>query len=337
MWINRCRKCWYLAKIPEMAELAMICDTDDKTLKRFSKSYKQVELIKDYKLILERKDIDAVHICLPHHLHAKFAVEALNAGKHVLCEKPMANTLEECDRMIDAAKKSGKKFMIAENQRFLPAHIKIKEIIDSGAIGEIKMVRTYEGGSEVGSMSDENSWKCNWSEGGGGAWMDSGVHRLAVLNYLVGDVASISGQAERLLSKCENKADDNCAFEVQFENGALGQIAISFTVASEWDCDLMIYGTKGTILERHNREKPIQLYSTLPGENSCKWIEPEVVHKPYPGYYSISFAEEIKHFYDCIINNNPVQFTGLDGRKALEVVLKGYEASKTKQRVSIKK
>ncbi len=322
-----------LKKIPEKVQLAFICDIDEKKGKRLKRTNKEANILTDYKELLARDDIDTVHICLPHFLHAEVTVEAAKYGKHILCEKPIANTLEECDKMIEATKKAGVKLMIAENQRFLPALIKIKEIIGKGTIGDIKLVRTYEGGSEVASMSDPNSWKCKWIEGGGGAWMDSGVHRIAVLNYLIGDIKSISGHAEKLLSQCEGKADDNCVMNVQFESGALGEIAISFTVASDWNCSLELYGTKGTILENHNWEKPIKLYSTLPGPNRCEWVEPEVFHEPYPGYYRISFLEEIKHFYDCVINNKEPEMSGEDGKKALEIVLLGYESAKSGKRI----
>ncbi|MCD6570267.1 MAG: Gfo/Idh/MocA family oxidoreductase [Deltaproteobacteria bacterium] len=318
-----------IKKVPHMCEVAAIADLDEKRLKRLYKKHKQATMYLDYKEILGRDDIDTVHICLPHHLHRKITVEALKAGKHVLCEKPISNTLEEADAMIKAASESRVKFMIAENQRFLPAHIKIKEIIDAGTIGEVKLIRTYEGGSEVASMSDPDSWKSNIVEAGGGAWMDSGIHRVAVLQYLFGDIESISGKAQRLYSRIDTKADDNCAFSLQFANGALCSLACSFTVASEWNNSLEVYGTKGTILENHNWGQPIKLFSTLPGHNQGKWITPEVEHKVYPGYYPLTFEAEIRHFYECIINDTKPLMTGEDGKKALEIILLGYKASRT--------
>lgn len=316
-------------KFPDMCEVAAIADLDEKRLKRLQRKHEQASMYPDYREILGRSDIDTVHICLPHHLHGKVCVEALEAGKHVLCEKPIATTLEEADAIIKAARESNTKFMIAENQRFLPAHIKIKELLDAGTIGEVKLIRTYEGGSEVASMADPNSWKSTIVEAGGGAWMDSGIHRVAVLQYLFGDIDSISGKAERLLSKVETKADDNCAFSLQFANGALATLSCSFTVASEWNNSLDIYGTKGTILEDHSWEQPIKVFSTLPGPDQGKWVTPEVEHAVYPGYYPLTFEAEVKHFYDCIINDKEPLTTGENGKKALEIILLGYEASRT--------
>jgi predicted dehydrogenase len=312
-----------------MCELVAIADLDEKRLKRLQKKHPQVTVYTNYKEVLRRSDIDTVHICLPHHLHAKIGVETLEAGKQVLCEKPIATTLEEADAMIQAARARGVILMVAENQRFLPAHIRIKELLDAGIIGEPKLIITYEGGSEVASMSDPDSWKSKLVEGGGGAWMDSGIHRVAVLQYLFGDIDSISGKAERLYVDVETKADDNCAFSVQFANGTLGTVACSFTVASEWNNTLEIYGTKGTILENHNWEQPIKLFSSLRGPDQGKWVSPEVEHKVYPGYYPLTFEAETRHFYECVINDSEPLITGEDGRRALEIILLGYEASRT--------
>lgn len=129
-----------LKKIPEKVQFAFICDIDDKKGKRLKRTNKEANILTDYKELLARDDIDTVHICLPHFLHAKVTIEAAKQGKHILCEKPIANTLEECDKMIKATKKAGVKFMIAENQRFLPALKKIKEIIEQGTIGDIKLI-----------------------------------------------------------------------------------------------------------------------------------------------------------------------------------------------------
>jgi len=318
-----------LRKFQDIVEVKMLCDIDESKLKRANRIYKSAEMTKDYIKVLENDEIDAVHICLPHYLHAKFTIDALNMGKHVLLEKPIANTLEECDQIIAAMEKSKKTLMIAENQRFLPAHIKIKELINSGIIGDVKLIHTYEGGSEVTSISDKNLWKSNIIEGGGGAWIDSGIHRVSVIQYLFGDVKSIVGIARRLYAPHETKADDNCGFVLELECGAICTIDVSFTVASEWNNTIEIFGTKGTILENHNWPIPIKLFSTLPGPNQSKWIDIEVEHKTYPGYYPLTFEAEIKHFYECLKNNSTPYMTAYDGRRALEVILMGYESSKT--------
>ncbi|MHA1301996.1 MAG: Gfo/Idh/MocA family protein, partial [Candidatus Helarchaeota archaeon] len=119
-------------------------DINEKVVNRFSKAHKLTPYI-DLEKFLQSDEFEAVIILLPHYLHAQVTKVATEAGKHVLCEKPMAPTLEECDEMISAAKKARVKLMIAENHRFLPAHTYIKNIIDKDFIGDIFLIRTYEG------------------------------------------------------------------------------------------------------------------------------------------------------------------------------------------------
>ena len=106
-----------------------------------------------------KSDIDAVLIMVPHFLHEQYVIAAAEAGKHVLCEKPMATTLEGCDQMIKATEKAGVKFMIAENHRFLPAHDYIVNAVQSGLIGNPFLVRSYEGVNEIPGLMREGYWK----------------------------------------------------------------------------------------------------------------------------------------------------------------------------------
>ncbi len=320
----------------DLCELVALVDVDERRLRRLQKKHAEVSTYVSYTHMLAREDIDAVHVCLPHHLHAAVSIQALEAGKHVLCEKPIAVTLEQADAMIEAARRSQRTLMIAENQVFLPAHLKIKELLEAGLIGDPKLIVAYEGGSEVASMSDPGSWKSNLVEGGGGVWMDSGIHRVSVVQYLFGDIVSICGSAERLYTTVPTKADDNCAFSVRFANGALGTIACSFTVASAWNNTLEVYGTKGTILENHNWERPLKLCSTLPGPDQGKWISPDVEHRVYPGYYPLTFEAEVRHFYESIATSREPFFTSEQARSALEVILMGYEASRTGRTITRK-
>jgi len=280
--------------------------------------------------LLERKDIEAVSICLPHHLHADVTVAAAKAGKHVLCEKPMAITLEDCDRMIKATKEAGVKLMIAENHRFLPAHIKIKELVDEGRIGEIFLARAYEGYNVITELSGPNSWRGSPDRAGGGTLLDAGIHHCAVLRWLLGDIAFARAcWLERLVVKLENKAEDNAIMLLKFKNGAMAEVVVSDTVVSPPTERLELYGTEGTIIEEHAWQKPVMVYSHKPGPWGYEWETPEVEHEPYPGDYRISFGNEVKHFVDCILMEKETEMPGEEGKATVEMVLMGYLSAKT--------
>jgi len=126
--------------IPGKAQLVAVCDVNENAAKGIAKAYKADRAFTDYRKMLEQKDIEAVSVCLPHFLHAEVTEAAAEEGKHVLCEKPMATTLKECDGMINTTKRAGVKLMIAENHRWTPAHIAMKEALDQGRIGDVKSV-----------------------------------------------------------------------------------------------------------------------------------------------------------------------------------------------------
>ena len=117
-------------------ELVAIADVDEAMVKQRAEEWGVKKYYTDYRKVLEDPEVDAVEIIVPHHLHAKMAIEALEAGKHVSLQKPMAISIEECDAIIDAAKRTGKTLRVFENFMYFPPLVKAKELLDSGAIGE---------------------------------------------------------------------------------------------------------------------------------------------------------------------------------------------------------
>ena len=139
--------------------------------------------------LLEDPNVDAVSICSANTSHAQIAVAALEAGKHVLCEKPMATTLEDCERMVSAAKKSGKKLMIDQNQRLAGAHVKARELIEQGEIGSVITFATAfrHGGPETWSVDPgQSTWFFDKKRAAMGAMADLGVHKTDLIQYLIG-------------------------------------------------------------------------------------------------------------------------------------------------------
>ena len=139
--------------------------------------------------LLADPEIDAVSVCVANNAHAELSIKALQAGKHVLCEKPMAVTLEECEAMVAEAKKAGKFLMIGHNQRLAKAHVKAKELIDAGLIGRIITFRTIfgHGGPETWSITPgKNVWFFDKKRAAMGAMADLGVHKTDLIQFLTG-------------------------------------------------------------------------------------------------------------------------------------------------------
>ena len=278
-----------------------------------------------------KSDIDAVLIMTPHYLHEEQVIAAAEAGKHVLCEKPMATTLEGCDAMIEATKKAGVKFMIAENHRFLPVHEYIMKSVKSGLIGKPFLIRAYEGVNEIEGLMKKGFWKGHPALAGGGALIDMGAHKFATLNWILNDqVEEAYSYISKQCTTLEEKAEDNAIAICKYLKGTLVEFALSFTVQSPLTNSLEIYGTQGTIIENHANINPVRIFSKNDAMDKYKgkWYEPQIEHGPYPKYYEISMGKEDEYFADCIINDTQPEFTPQQAKEAIFDVMLSYLSAK---------
>ncbi|TFG26015.1 MAG: Gfo/Idh/MocA family oxidoreductase [Promethearchaeota archaeon] len=300
-------------------------DINEKIAKRAARKYKM-----DYYTDLDKflkSDIDAVLIMVPHYLHEEMVTAAAEAGKHVLCEKPMATTLEGCDQMINATNKAGVKFMIAENHRFLPAHKYIRDAVQNGLIGNVFLIRAYEGVNEIKGLMTEGFWKGHPIKAGGGSLIDMGSHKFATMNWILNDeVESSYSWITKQCTTLEEKAEDNAMTLLKFKKGTIANVVVSFSINSTLNNQIELYGTKGSILEDHLREKPVKIFSQheAMGKNIGKWYEPDVEHGPYPKYYDISMRIEDEYFTDCILEDKDPEFTPEQAKEAIFTVLMNY-------------
>ena len=304
-------------------------DIDEKTAKRTGKMYK-MEYYTDLNKFLQ-SDIEAVLIMVPHYFHEEMVIKSAEAGKHVLCEKPMATTLEGCDQMINATKKANVKFMIAENHRFLPAHKYIADVVQKGLIRKIFLIRAYEGVNEIPGLMKEGSWKGNPIKAGGGSLMDMGAHKFATINWILEDKGeSAFSWITKQCTTLQEKAEDNAIMLLKYNKGTIVDVVVSFSVRTPPTNQIEIYGTAGTILEDHSWINPVKIYSLHENmvENKAKWYEPKIEHRPFPKYYEISSRIEDEYFANCILEDKEPEFTPEQARDAIATILMGYLSAK---------
>jgi len=272
-------------------------------------------------------DIDAVLVMVPHAYHDDIVVKCAEAGKHVLCEKPMGTTVEGCRRMIQACKDNSVKFMIAENHRFLPAHTCMHDIVSQGLIGEVLMIRAYEGVNEIAGLSTSGFWKGDPIKAGGGALMDMAAHKFAAIEYITGaKCTQVTAQLAKQAIRLPEKAEDNAIAIARFDNGAMADITVSFTQLTAPYNSMEVFGTKGTIYENHAWERPVRFcsFDERMGEDLQKWVEPDVEHAIFPEYYTISVRETDEHFARCILEDREPEFTPEQSMHAITNILAGY-------------
>lgn len=304
-------------------------DTNEQRLEKFSK-YQKLTPYNDLDAFLQ-SDIEAVLIMVPHFLHAQITKAVAEAGKHVLCEKPMAPTLEECDEMISVTKNAGVKFMIAENHRFLPAHLLMKDLINRDFIGDVFLGRTYEGALvDYQEFLDPNIWHFTYDKGGGGVIADQCPHKFALLNWLLdSQVDSAQAWCGKALNSPSNKGEDNAIVFLHYKSGAMVEVAVSSLSLHPPTNRTELHGTKGTILEDHSWENPVQVFSShKEAEKKGVFYSPSVEHGLFPKYYLISAHVEDEYFAECILEDKEPEFTPEHAREAIAVVLLSYLSAK---------
>ena len=203
--------------------------------------------------LLANPEIQVVSICAANFAHAELTIAALNAGKHVLCEKPMAVTLAECEAMVEAAKKNGKFLMIGHNQRLAKAHAVARKLIVDGLIGDIVTFRTTfgHGGPETWSVDPGlNTWFFDKTRAAMGAMADLGIHKTDLIHFLTGQqVVRTTARVTTLDKKDADgnliSVDDNAVCIYELSGGAFGTMTASWTYYGAEDNSTVLYGTKG--------------------------------------------------------------------------------------------
>ena len=199
-------------------------------------------------------DIDVVCVCTPSCFHAQNAIDALDNGKHVVVEKPMALSVEDADRVEEASKRNGKLVTVISQLRFSKDVIRLKEYVESGAFGKISLctlTMKYYRSKEYFASSN---WKGTLKFDGGGALMNQGIHGVDLMQYVMGGVKSVSGKIGTLCHSVE--VEDTAVATVEFISGALGVIVASTCAYPGFDRKLEIHGEKGyAILTENNLEK----------------------------------------------------------------------------------
>jgi UDP-N-acetylglucosamine 3-dehydrogenase len=317
--------------LQENVEIVAVCDIVQERAEEMAKKY-QAKAYTDFNDLLSDPEIDAVSVCTPNAWHAPISIAALEAGKHVLCEKPMATSSEEAQAMIEACEKSGKKLMIAHNQRFVASHQKAKHLIETGRLGKIYSFRTTfgHGGPEGWSVDGKNSWFFKKEQAFIGAMGDLGIHKADLIRYLLGEEITEVGAFVETKAKSFADVDDNAVCILKTESGIIGTLTASWSYVSREDNSTMIYGEKGIL-----RLEDDASYSFIMYQADGETIQEQIgkIQSNDDGGQTTSHV--IEAFVGSIMNDTEVPVPGIEGKKSLEVILAALEASVNSQIVKV--
>lgn len=319
-------------KFNKNVEIVAVCDINEERANQVAEKY-EAKVYTDYKELLQSGEVDAVSVCTPNYLHAPISIAALEAGIHVLCEKPMATSYEEADAMISAAEKNGKKLMIAHNQRFVKSHQKARQLIESGEVGKIYSFRSAfgHGGPEGWSVEGKGGWFFKKDQAFIGAMGDLGVHKTDLLRYILGEEFVEVGAFVETSAKDFADVDDNAVCVLKTESGIIGTLAASWAYVGKEDNSTIIYGEKAILrLEDHPTYSLVVQYATGEVVN----YELGKIQSNDEGGQNNSYV--VENFVDCVLNNTEPLVTGEEGKRSLGVVLAALQSQETKTIAKIK-
>jgi UDP-N-acetyl-2-amino-2-deoxyglucuronate dehydrogenase len=323
----------YVSSFNRRCQVVALCDIyEDKAIKLKEAYQLDCRIIKDYRELLD-SDVQLVSVCTPPYTHAQIAIDLLRAGKHVLVEKPMSSSLEECDRMLEAATESQRILSVIGQNRFRDPIMKLKRTLDTGKIGKVVHAQVDSYWWRGHSYYDL-WWRGTWEKEGGGCTLNHAVHHIDMLQWMLG----VPDKVHALMS---NTSHDNAEVEdisiaiLSYGNGSLAQVTSSVVHHGE-EQQLIFQGEKARI------SVPWKVYASTSKENGFPIRNPaleEEIEHTYNSMEELRYTEHAGQIDDVMkaIESNSLQvlIDGFEGRKTLELITAIYEASVTGKTISL--
>ncbi|TAK24184.1 MAG: Gfo/Idh/MocA family oxidoreductase [Chloroflexota bacterium] len=316
-------------KIPEKAKVVAVADVNPESARIVSDLVGGAEIHTDYRELMKRGDIDVIDVCLPHHLHKVAIVAAAEAGKHVMCEKPLCLSLSEAAEIRRTVERTGVTFMSAHNQVFMPTVVEAKRLLGEGILGQIYKV--YSSDCFVhpqNNLSDEEkrtigqTWRSRKETMGGGELIDTGYHPTYRLLYLAGsEPVSVFAQTARFRMH-HWQEEDTAEVMLRFADGAFGHIVTSWAMPNLLGpYYFSVVGERGQIYATADT-----LYLAMNGQTDPEVRKFQTVD---------TFAAEVEHLADILAAGMPPVQSLPDATRVLEVILGAYRSVEEKRMVSL--
>lgn len=320
-----------LKLVPDAALVAVASPTEGHA-REFARHHGIPHFFTNVHDMLALPDVDMIVIGAPNIYHCEITVAAAKAGKHVVVEKPLCMNLAEADRMIDACKQANVKLMYAEELCFTPKYVRLKGLLDEGALGDPILLKQSE--KHDGPHAD-HFWDVERS--GGGVTMDMGCHAIEFFRWMLGrpKIKSVYAQMGTYLHTDKTRGDDNAVLILEFDNGVVAVAEESWTKRGGMDDKAEVHGTRGQAYADVLQGNSILTYSTEgigyaveKAGNTVGWS-----FTMYEEIWNYGFPQEFAHFVDCVKNDKQPSVTGEDGRAVLEAIFAAYESAGSGRKV----
>lgn len=311
----------------EGADVVAVLGRDSERTRKFAAANHIGFAATSFEALLGSADFEVVDICLPNHLHLEAAIQAAEAGKHIICEKPLGRTADDARAMLAAAESAKIIHCYGENLLYTPDMEEILSVIERGIIGTPLWMRGREG-----HFGPHSPWFYQHKYSGGGALLDMGCHVIGAFNYISRQKAeAVFAHTPTIYH--DTDCDDNALALIRYGDRLVGQVEASWTQRGGMAVDFEVWGDEGMITyDRSGLSQPIKVFSkqktdkyfTEKAEHDRGWLFPTVEEYRRYGYFG-----EIEHFVNCIRNQSTPMLTFEDGLEVNRIIDKAYASSRS--------
>jgi len=317
------------AKNPNVGYLA-ICDIDEERLAAVKEQYPQAVCYNTFESMLEDPNIDIVSVALPSGMHAEYAVKALEAGKNVLCEKPIDITVEKALTIEEARVRTGKKVGVIFQNRNLPIMRETKKAVENGLLGKLILGTFAVKWYRDQPYYDAGGWRGTWGMDGGGSLMNQAVHTVDLMQWLMGDVESVQGTYT--IANHNIETEDLTASVVKFKNGATATFVSTTCCKPNRGTYVQIYGADGCIELNGDNIEAWKIKGITPEEEAAmmeKYANGAAAAVAADPTLVSGHASQVNDMIDAVINDRDPQVGPMEAIKAVRIINAVYESSRT--------
>ncbi len=301
------------------SELVAVCDSNAEKARKFAQRHGAKRYYTTVEELLKDEDVNAIYVATPVYLHAEHTIKAAEARKNILCEKPMAMNVDECQQIIWKCSEKKVKLMIAYYRRAYPHIRKLKDLLRTKVIGEPMLARVSF--STYYNPTTPGYWKVDPYQAGGGVMMDMGSHRIDLLIYLLGEIEKVSAFIETI--HCKYSVEDSAVIILKFKSGPQGIVSFNWNIKKGID-ELEIYGTNGKILAKPLDSGRLEVYAE-------DRMETFILPAPKPTHLGV-----VRNFVKNLQSGRKMVCPGREGIKTNQVIQAAYESSKRGKVISLR-
>lgn len=314
------------------AEVVAVASPTPGKAARFAQQRGIPNAFEDYRALLALPEIDLITLCVPNDQHCKITLEAAQAGKHIVCEKPLCRTLEEADRMIEGCRSAGVLLMYAEELLFAPKYVRARQLVEEGALGDIFLVKQWEE-----HFGPHEPWFWDVNRSGGGVLLDMGCHSIEYARWVFGKpkVKSVSATLGTYVHTDKTQGEDHAICIVEYEGSKVGLAENSWAKPGGVDDRCEIYGSKGHTRADLLRGSSLLTYSdagygyaTEKMEQTTGWT-----FTMFEEVWNYGFPQEMQHFVNCVLGKEAPIETGEDGREVLKIICAAYQSAREGKKI----